>query len=101
MTRSKLGVGVPGRMPFNSCYRRGRQRRPWSDAVVVKVILQLYPQLPAPRDERVLRRPLGRDRELYQSTLAGMHDLARAADDLGLWGISTIEHHFHSEGYEV
>jgi alkanesulfonate monooxygenase SsuD/methylene tetrahydromethanopterin reductase-like flavin-dependent oxidoreductase (luciferase family) len=73
----------------------------WSDAAVVKVILQLYPQLPAPRDERISRRPLGRDRDLYHATLAGMHDLARAADDLGLWGISTIEHHFHSEGYEV
>src|SRR4029450_9556155 len=22
-------------------------------------------------------------------------------DELGLWGISSIEHHFHSEGYEV
>ena len=25
----------------------------------------------------------------------------RAADELGLWGIATIEHHFWSEGYEV
>ena len=24
-----------------------------------------------------------------------------AAEDLGFWGIATIEHHFHSEGYEV
>src|ERR687886_3019 len=23
------------------------------------------------------------------------------ADELGFWGVSTIEHHFHSEGYEV
>jgi alkanesulfonate monooxygenase SsuD/methylene tetrahydromethanopterin reductase-like flavin-dependent oxidoreductase (luciferase family) len=30
-----------------------------------------------------------------------MGELVEAADDLGFWGVSTIEHHFHSEGYEV
>ncbi|MEV0589955.1 LLM class flavin-dependent oxidoreductase [Nonomuraea cavernae] len=27
--------------------------------------------------------------------------IAKAAEDLGYWGIAGIEHHFHSEGYEV
>ena len=30
-----------------------------------------------------------------------MSQLVRAAEELGFWGVSTIEHHFHSEGYEV
>jgi len=29
------------------------------------------------------------------------HQFDRAAEDLGVWGASTIEHHLHSEGYEV
>ena len=33
--------------------------------------------------------------------MEGLQYLAEAADDLGLWGILSIEHHFHSEGYEV
>lgn len=68
---------------------------------MVKPILQLYPMLPAPRDERRARRPLGRDPELYQRVLADWHDIVRAADQMGFWGVATIEHHFHSEGYEV
>lgn len=68
---------------------------------MVKVILQLYPVIPA-RDEaeRAALRPIGRNRERYQETLAGWHDIIRAADNLGLWGVATIEHHFWSEGYE-
>lgn len=68
---------------------------------MVKVILQLYPQIPATREERVEQRPMGRNVERYQQLLTEMPDLIRAADDLGLWGVSSIEHHFHSEGYEV
>jgi hypothetical protein len=51
---------------------------------VLKVILQLYPMLPA-RDEaeREALRPLGRDRERYQDAIAGWHDIIRAADELG------------------
>jgi alkanesulfonate monooxygenase SsuD/methylene tetrahydromethanopterin reductase-like flavin-dependent oxidoreductase (luciferase family) len=67
-----------------------------------KVIVQIYPMLPtADRAEREQRRPLGRDRDLYHDVLHDWLDIVKAADDLGVWGISTIEHHLHSEGYEV
>jgi len=68
---------------------------------MVKVILQLYPQVPATREERVEQRPIGRDAERYQALMREMPDIIKAADRLGLWGVSSIEHHFHSEGYEV
>ncbi|HEV7726625.1 MAG TPA: LLM class flavin-dependent oxidoreductase [Modestobacter sp.] len=68
---------------------------------MVKVILQLYPQIPATRDERIEQRPMGRDAERYQALIREMPDIIKAADELGLWGVSSIEHHFHSEGYEV
>ena len=68
---------------------------------MVKVILQLYPQVQATRQERIDQRPLGRDAERYQALIRDMPTIVRAADELGLWGISSIEHHFHSEGYEV
>lgn len=69
---------------------------------MVKAILQLYPVIPAAsEEERAALRPIGRNRERYQALLPGMHELVRLADDLGFWGVSTIEHHFHSEGYEV
>jgi alkanesulfonate monooxygenase SsuD/methylene tetrahydromethanopterin reductase-like flavin-dependent oxidoreductase (luciferase family) len=68
---------------------------------MVKVILQLYPVIPAANEEeRAALRPIGRNRERYQETLIGWHDIIRAADNLGLWGVATIEHHFWSEGYE-
>jgi alkanesulfonate monooxygenase SsuD/methylene tetrahydromethanopterin reductase-like flavin-dependent oxidoreductase (luciferase family) len=69
---------------------------------MLKVIVQLYPVIPAAdEDERRRLRPIGRDATRYQATLAGWHDIVMAADDLGVWGVATIEHHFHSEGYEV
>ena len=69
---------------------------------MVKVMIQLYPVLPAAGEaERRAMRPLGRNRERYQQTLEGWHEIIKAADDLGVWGAATIEHHFHSEGYEV
>jgi hypothetical protein len=68
---------------------------------MVKVILQLYPQVQATRQERIDQRPLGRDADRYQALIRDMPTIVRAADELGLWGISSIEHHFHSEGYEV
>lgn len=67
-----------------------------------KVILQLYPMIPAADEEdRKRRRPLGRDRDLYHRVLHDWLDIIRAAEELGVWGASTIEHHLHSEGYEV
>ena len=69
---------------------------------MVKIILQTYPVIPAESpQERAALRPIGRNRQLYQETLDGWHDIVRAADELGVWGFATIEHHFHSEGYEV
>lgn len=68
---------------------------------MVKVILQLYPQIPATREERIAQRPMGRDAERYQALMQEWPDVIRAADELGFWGVSSIEHHFHSEGYEV
>lgn len=69
---------------------------------LVKVILQLYPMLRA-RDEEERRelRPLGRNTDRFQEFVDGLPDICAAVDDLGVWGISSIEHHFHSEGYEV
>src|SRR6266851_7406222 len=67
-----------------------------------KVIVQLYPVLPAEdRADRERRRPLGRDSELYHRVLHESLGLVKAIDEMGVWGISTIEHHLHSEGYEV
>jgi alkanesulfonate monooxygenase SsuD/methylene tetrahydromethanopterin reductase-like flavin-dependent oxidoreductase (luciferase family) len=69
---------------------------------MLKVIVQLYPVIPADDEaERARLRPIGRNVARYQQTLAGWNDIVRAADDLGVWGVATIEHHFHSEGYEV
>ena len=69
---------------------------------MVKVILQLYPMLRATDEaERERLRPLGRNSERFQEFVDGLPYLAEAVDDLGLWGVSSIEHHFHSEGYEV
>jgi len=69
---------------------------------VIKPILQIVPVMPsAGEEERTALRPLGRNAERYQEVLRGTAELVRAADRLGFWGVSTIEHHFHSEGYEV
>jgi alkanesulfonate monooxygenase SsuD/methylene tetrahydromethanopterin reductase-like flavin-dependent oxidoreductase (luciferase family) len=52
-------------------------------------------------EERARLRPIGRNSEIYQETLQGWKEIVKASDDLGLWGVATIEHHFWSEGYEV
>jgi len=67
-----------------------------------KIILQLYPVLPAHgEDDRKAKRPLGRDRDLYHRVVHEWMDILKAAEAMGVWGASTIEHHLHSEGYEV
>lgn len=67
-----------------------------------KVILNMYPMLPAKdEEERKQLRPLGRNAELYHEAVHGWIDILKAAEDLGVWGAATIEHHLHSEGYEV
>jgi alkanesulfonate monooxygenase SsuD/methylene tetrahydromethanopterin reductase-like flavin-dependent oxidoreductase (luciferase family) len=67
-----------------------------------KVILQLYPMLPAKdEEERKRMRPIGRNKELYNAAIHDWVDILKAAEDMGVWGAATIEHHLHSEGYEV
>ncbi|MBS28719.1 MAG: hypothetical protein CL566_07320 [Alphaproteobacteria bacterium] len=67
-----------------------------------KVIVQLYPVFPAEDEhDRRAKRPIGRDADLYQEIVHEWTDILKAADEMGFWGMSTIEHHFHSEGYEV
>ncbi len=69
---------------------------------MVKVILQIYPVIPTvDEDERRALRPIGRNVERYHEVILGCDDLVQACDDLGFWGAATIEHHFHSEGYEL
>ena len=69
---------------------------------MVKIMLQIYPVIAAEdEDERTALRPIGRNVERYHETILGCDDIVRACDELGVWGVSTIEHHFHSEGYEV
>src|SRR5215211_1369996 len=69
---------------------------------MLKPVIQIYPVLPTKDEaERATLRPIGRNREVYQETLQGWHDIVTAADELGVWGAATIEHHFWSEGYEV
>ena len=67
----------------------------------IKPIIQLYPVISAEGKERETLRPIGRNSERYQAVIRDWAKLAVAADELGYWGFSTIEHHFHSEGYEV
>jgi len=64
-----------------------------------KIILQVYPSL-GDTDAMAARRPIGRDNEAVQGMLDGLIEVSRAADDLGYWAITHVEHHFHSEGLE-
>ena len=47
------------------------------------------------------KRPIGRDAGAYQALLDSLVELVQAADDLGYWGITHVEHHMHSEGLEI
>jgi alkanesulfonate monooxygenase SsuD/methylene tetrahydromethanopterin reductase-like flavin-dependent oxidoreductase (luciferase family) len=67
-----------------------------------KVIVQLYPMFPSDGvEDRKAKRPLGADSDMYQRIVHEWTDIVERADELGVWGCSTIEHHLHSEGYEV
>ena len=69
---------------------------------MLKPMTIIYPVMPAKDEaERAALRPIGRNRERYQAAMRGAVDIVQAADELGLWGAGTIEHHFWSEGYEV
>ena len=67
-----------------------------------KVIVQLYPMIPAGGEEgRKAKRPVGADNEAYHRIIHEWTEIVQEADAMGVWGLSTIEHHLHSEGYEV
>jgi alkanesulfonate monooxygenase SsuD/methylene tetrahydromethanopterin reductase-like flavin-dependent oxidoreductase (luciferase family) len=84
-------------------YQSGtRETRSRNEMATPKVIVQLYPVLPAEdREDRERKRPLGRNRDVYHRVLHESLDLVKEIDQMGVWGISTIEHHLHSEGYEL
>ncbi len=65
-----------------------------------KVIVQIYPSLGG-HEEMVRRRPIGRDPEAFHTVMHGLREIAIAMDEMGYWGLSHVEHHFHSEGMEL
>jgi hypothetical protein len=68
----------------------------------LKPMTIIYPVLPAKDEaERAALRPIGRNRDIYNAAIHGATQIVQAADDMDLWGVGTIEHHFWSEGYEV
>ena len=67
----------------------------------MKVILCWLPTIGTQEKTESTPRPIGRNIEAYQSMLEELRELARAADELGYWGIAHTEHHFHSEGAEI
>ncbi len=49
-----------------------------------KVIVQMYPVLPAENEaDRAAKRPIGRDRDLYNRVLHDSIDIVKAADQMG------------------
>ena len=65
-----------------------------------KVIIQVHPSAGDPAAD-LERRPIGRNNEVFQEMLASLEGLAITLDELGYWGLSHTEHHFHSEGLEL
>jgi alkanesulfonate monooxygenase SsuD/methylene tetrahydromethanopterin reductase-like flavin-dependent oxidoreductase (luciferase family) len=64
----------------------------------MKLIMMNIPQVPG--DKRALR-PIGRNADAYQAMLREVEQLVKRADELGVFGFGTAEHHLHTEGYEV
>jgi alkanesulfonate monooxygenase SsuD/methylene tetrahydromethanopterin reductase-like flavin-dependent oxidoreductase (luciferase family) len=67
----------------------------------MKFNLFMLPTIPATDEERVAKRPIGRNTAGYQEMLAQVRELTQMAEDVGFDSIGITEHHFHSEGYEV
>ena len=68
----------------------------------MKTMIQMVPSMPVKsNEERKQLRPVGRNVEKYAEIIDGMVDIVKACDELGYWGMSFIEHHFHSEGFEM
>jgi alkanesulfonate monooxygenase SsuD/methylene tetrahydromethanopterin reductase-like flavin-dependent oxidoreductase (luciferase family) len=66
----------------------------------MKFVLMTLPSLPTNREERARLRPIGRSNPHYQAMLEELTELAQIGDQMGFWGFSFAEHHFHSEGME-
>ena len=50
-----------------------------------KIILNLYPVLPADNEaDRAAKRPIGRNAELYNRVLHDSVDIVKAADEMGV-----------------
>ncbi|MBV9197061.1 MAG: LLM class flavin-dependent oxidoreductase [Solirubrobacterales bacterium] len=64
------------------------------------IILQVYPTMGDTAAMKELR-PIGRSSERYHEMLTSLIELCQAADELGYWGITHVEHHGHSEGLEI
>jgi alkanesulfonate monooxygenase SsuD/methylene tetrahydromethanopterin reductase-like flavin-dependent oxidoreductase (luciferase family) len=67
----------------------------------LKFNLFMLPSMPCTFEERSNLRPIGRNPGKYQEMLTEVRELAVLADELGFDALSTTEHHFHSEGFEV
>jgi alkanesulfonate monooxygenase SsuD/methylene tetrahydromethanopterin reductase-like flavin-dependent oxidoreductase (luciferase family) len=67
----------------------------------VKVDLFCMPTVPATEEDRANLRPIGRNADRYQQMIAELRELAVMADEYGMQGFSTTEHHFHTEGGEA
>ena len=67
---------------------------------MVKTILQMYP-IQGSEEELRSQAPYGLNTDGYQKMLAQLTRLSQRADALGYWGITHVEHHFHSEGFEM
>lgn len=65
-----------------------------------KVIVQIYPSL-GDHQAMARHRPIGRDAGVFHEVMHGLREIAVAMDELGYWGLSHVEHHFHSEGMEL
>ncbi len=65
-----------------------------------KVIVQIYPSL-GDHQAMARHRPIGRDAAVFHDVMHGMREISMAMDELGYWGLSHVEHHFHSEGMEL
>jgi alkanesulfonate monooxygenase SsuD/methylene tetrahydromethanopterin reductase-like flavin-dependent oxidoreductase (luciferase family) len=67
----------------------------------MKVDLFAMPTVPATEEDRARLRPIGRNIDRYQMMIEELRDLAVLADQVGIEGFSTTEHHFHTEGGEA
>jgi alkanesulfonate monooxygenase SsuD/methylene tetrahydromethanopterin reductase-like flavin-dependent oxidoreductase (luciferase family) len=67
-----------------------------------KVIIQLYPMFPSEGEEgRKASRGMGNNSDTYQWIVHEWTEIVKACEEMGVWGMATIEHHLHSEGYEI